>query len=501
MPSAKTNRQSTNRITKFNNCRLVKDKNLVSEDLWVDSITGKILDSQSAFYGDHRAPDQTIDLKNRILAPGFIDVQVNGAQGFDFSVPQDDPEAYKTGLSRVNQHFMRNGVTSYLPTVTSQKQSVYHAVLPHLGPSGASRDPWAGAESLGAHVEGPYMSPCRNGIHNQSVLLKPSQTNPLDSLSATYGASNLFPQPNRNSPSALPPLPPHIKKITSAPELYSPETLPAVIATLRANNQIFSIGHTDADHNTASAAVAAGANMITHLFNAMRPFNHRDPGVFGLLANPPSSSATPSPSSSTTSTPRSSLSISRSSSTSSPPHSSQSPSSPSKLQRPYFGLIADLIHLSPAALSLAHSAHPHGTILVTDAMPLSGLPDGLHPWTNGETIIKTGKLLRLATITAEKAESVGEGEGRIAGSVVELIDCVNAFIKATGVGVAEAVGCVTAHPAEMLGGGVAEGKGRLEVGRDADLVVLDDGVGEEVKVAEVWKFGVRVFNAAEEGGN
>ncbi|KAL9107706.1 MAG: hypothetical protein Q9227_007421 [Pyrenula ochraceoflavens] len=483
------------RITKFTNCRLVKDNDLIPGDLWVDSQSGQILHSQSAFYGDHVVPDQIVDLKNRILAPGFIDVQINGAQGFDFSVPQFT-ESYEAGLRKVNQHLLSTGVTSYLPTVTSQRPEVYHTVLPHLGPSGLSRDPYLGAESLGAHVEGPYMAPCRNGIHNKGVLLKPSQDKPLSSLSLTYGEENLFPLPSLTSAAGK--QPPRIKKITAAPELFSPETLPDVIKTLTSNSQIFSIGHSDATHDQAIAAVAAGANMITHLFNAMRPFSHRDPGIFGLLGQT-ASSLLPSPSSTPATSPRASLDSSRSSSsTSSIPTATTTSSSPSSPQhpsiittppprRPFFGLIADGIHLSPPSLSLAHLAHPSGTILVTDAMPLSGLPDGTYPWTNGESITKTSSLLTL------------NKNGRIAGSAVGLVDCVNNFMRWTGNGVGVAVGCVTGRPAEMLGRGVVGRKGGLAGGMDADLVVLEEVEEGGVRVVETWKFGVKVWEREGEG--
>lgn len=116
-------------ITKFTNCRLVKGDQLVSHDLWVSSITGKIVENQKAFYDLHTTPDETIDLGGRILAPGLIDVQLNGAFGFDFSViPEGDPNSYGKTLRKVNRMLIQTGVTSYLPTLTSQKREIYHHV-------------------------------------------------------------------------------------------------------------------------------------------------------------------------------------------------------------------------------------------------------------------------------------------------------------------------------------------------------------------------------------
>jgi N-acetylglucosamine-6-phosphate deacetylase len=175
----------------------------------------------------------------------------------------------------------------------------------------------------------------------------------------------------------------------------------------------------------------------------MRPLHHRNPGIFGLLGSPSSSVA-----------------------------------------KPYFGIIADGIHIHPTSIKIAWNAHPSGLILVTDAMHLAGMPDGMYDWTNGSRIIKEGALLTL------------EENGKIAGSSIELVDCVTNFINWTGASVVEALRAVTETPARMLG---LEGvKGSLDEGADADLVVLellDGGVGGEKKlvVDEVWKFGVRVF--------
>lgn len=117
------------RITKFTNCRLVKDDKLVEQDLWVSSETGKILRSQEAFYGQQAVPDRVVDLGGRIISPGFIDVQLNGAFGFNFSNVPEDPSTYPKTLRQVNKSIISTGVTSYLPTLTSQKSEVYHQVF------------------------------------------------------------------------------------------------------------------------------------------------------------------------------------------------------------------------------------------------------------------------------------------------------------------------------------------------------------------------------------
>ena len=157
------------------------------------------------------------------------------------------------------------------------------------------------------------------------------------------------------------------------------------------------------------------------------------------------------------------------------------------LTKPYFGLIADGIHLHPSSLSIAYNAHPSGAILVTDALALAGCEDGTHDLWNGDRVVKNGAVLR------------SEANDRLAGSVVTLIECINNFHKFTGVGWAEVLACVTSTPAKMLGDNVAHRKGKLEGGMDADLVVLEemegaDGVGE-LQVRQVWKFGTFVHGS------
>ncbi|KAF1842487.1 carbohydrate esterase family 9 protein [Cucurbitaria berberidis CBS 394.84] len=418
----------TSGVVKFTNCLLVKGNELVKEDLWVSSVNGKILNGQEILYEHRTAPEEIVDLGGRILSPGLIDTQLNGAYGFDFSViPEEGTAAYGKGVHRVNRNLIATGVTSYLPTLTSQPPEVYQKALPFLGPSGSARDPSYGSESLGAHCEGPFLSPTKNGIHNASVLRSP--VNGVSDLSDCYGASNLQPS--------------IIKLVTIAPEL--PGALPAIQA-LTSHGITVSIGHSEASYEEAKAGIKSGSSMITHLFNAMRPLHHRNPGIFGLLGTPSSS-----------------------------------------IQKPYFGIIADGIHLHPTSIKIAWNAHPEGLILVTDAMRLAGMPDGTYDWTNGSRIIKHGAMLTL------------EENGKIAGSSIQLVDCVSNFLNWTGASVPEALKAVTETPARMLG--MQDIKGTLKEGADADLLVLElqgSAVGEERKlvVDEVWKFGVKVFERA-----
>lgn len=291
------------------------------------------------------------------------------------------------------------------------------------------------------------MSPARNGIHKPDVLR--AATNGFQDILDCYGAENVPPAKNEDAPvngvnGDSPKKQPAIKMITAAPEVGG---MLSNIRELVSRGIIYSIGHSDATYEQALAAVGQGATMVTHLFNAMRPFYHRNPGIFGLLGQ-------------------------------------------SEQPKPFFGVIADGIHLHPTTIKIAYNAHSEGLILVTDAMRLCGLPDGVYEWTNGERIVKTGARLTL------------EGSDKIAGSSATLIECVNNFRRWTGATTGEVLSAVTATPARMLG---LEGvKGTLDSGADADLVVLGETMdpysGATLTVDQVWKFGVKIYDSGSQKG-
>ena len=134
MPSALPAALPRNGITKFTNCRLVRGNSLVQQDLWVSAVTGTIIDSQASFYDDFILPDETVDLGNRILSPGLIECQLNGAFGFNFSTPLEHMFQYKESVAELNRQLAKTGVTSYVPTVTSQRPEVYRQVREHVSP-------------------------------------------------------------------------------------------------------------------------------------------------------------------------------------------------------------------------------------------------------------------------------------------------------------------------------------------------------------------------------
>jgi len=114
-------------LVKFTNCRLALNGTLVSQDLWIDTARGIIVDPQKCFYDNLAMADRIINLGGKIIAPGYLDIQINGAMGMDFSVPSDD-ETYSKGVKLVNKTLVKYGVTAYCPTLTSQHVEVYRQV-------------------------------------------------------------------------------------------------------------------------------------------------------------------------------------------------------------------------------------------------------------------------------------------------------------------------------------------------------------------------------------
>ncbi|KAF9328655.1 hypothetical protein BG006_008190 [Podila minutissima] len=311
------------KVTKIINCKILRDRKIVEHDsIWIQG--GKIIDPHKFFWYQKRLPDLVLDAGGLLVAPGFIEAQINGAFGVDFSVPSDH-DTYEKDLLKVNRGLLKYGTTSYCPTIVSSSASVYHQVLSHLKPRAGSAE--TGATILGAHVEGPFINKARIGAHELKVL-QASAKNGYKDFKDVYGFEGETPEAQKKlSEEDL-----HsVKIITCAPELEG--IMDSIPDLVRAGITV-SVGHSMANISQAEQAVTNGATFITHLFNAMPQFHHRDPGVIGLLG------------------------------------------SRLDLPRPYYGLICDGIHVHPNSVKIAYDSHPEGVILVTDAMSAMGLAPG-----------------------------------------------------------------------------------------------------------------------------
>ncbi|XP_056466495.1 N-acetylglucosamine-6-phosphate deacetylase [Gadus macrocephalus] len=393
-------------ITQFINCRILKEHTLQREDLWVRD--GRILDPEKLFFDEQGYADRQLDCGGAILAPGFIDVQLNGGYGVDFSTPSEDPGA---GVAFVAKKILEHGVTSFCPTLVTSPPSVYHKVLPEVKVQSGGVH---GAGVLGVHLEGPFISLEKKGAHPEQFLRTFGGSGGVNPLLEVYGGLD------------------NVSMVTLAPELAGSQS---VVEELSQRGVTVSLGHSVANLSQAEEAVQQGASFITHLFNAMLPFHHRDPGIVGLLT------------------------------------SDRIPAGRSV----FYGMIADGIHTNPAALRIAHRAHPAGLVLVTDAIMAMGLPPGRH--TLGQQVIEIQGL-----------HAYVAGTTTLSGSIATMDMCVRHFQQASGCSVPEALEAASLHPAQLLG--ISHQKGSLEYGCDADLVLMDDQMVLEatyISGVEVWR--------------
>ena len=327
----------------------------------------------------HPAPTSSDDY----ILPGFVDLQVNGAHGIGVMTASPDAIA---GLGR---KLAREGTTAWLPTAvtaTVERIEQVHAAIAQAASLAAGQDGLQAAAILGMHLEGPFISPRRLGAHP---------------------ALNL--EPRGEAFERLRTLP-ALKLVTLAPEL--PGALDA-IKQLTGRGIAVSLGHTDATLEEARAGVAAGARMFTHVCNAMRPLNHRDPGVVAMALAP---------------------SAARS------------------------AFIADGVHVHPEVLRLAWRARgTPGIVLTTDMVPLAG--------TGGEASWDVGSgRARIDRGAARLAD------GTLAGSIISMLDGVRLMQREVGVPLAEAAVMAATNPAAVLG---LRDRGQLVPRCWADLIVLN----------------------------
>lgn len=216
-----------------------------------DGVVSEILDHVPASASDH------VRLTEGVLTPGMVDLQVNGCFGVDFA--NASPEQW----AAARRGLARTGVTSFLPTLITASLDDLSAQVDDVRRE-QHRDVPDGAHVLGAHVEGPFLSPLRSGAHNDELLVDPTPARVDQLISHGHDAV--------------------VQVVTLAPERPG---APDAIRRLCELGITVSVGHSDATAEQVSAAADAGATLITHLFNAQRGLHHREPGVAGVgLADP-----------------------------------------------------------------------------------------------------------------------------------------------------------------------------------------------------------------------
>jgi N-acetylglucosamine-6-phosphate deacetylase len=321
-----------------------------------------------------------VELPESTLAPALFDVHIHGSGGHDVM------EATESALNHIGTFLARRGVGAYCATtVTAPLDSLLRALS---GLAKLINRPLEGAQPVGIHLEGPFLSPHKRGAHAESQLLTPS----IALFDRLWDAAEG-----------------NICMMTIAPELSNAEETIAHATRLGVR---VSLGHSNANGDMARAGIMAGAVTATHTFNAMRRFDHRDPGLVGeVLGN----------------------------------------------DQLFAEIICDGLHVDPAVVRLFWKAKGRDrALLVTDAMAGAGMPDGPYRLGEMEVRVRNGRCVI--------------GEDTLAGSTLTLERGLRNFMQFTGAGLADALPLATRNPARMTG--LDAEIGTLAEGRAADIAVL-----------------------------
>jgi len=346
---------------------------------------GRVIElfSLSGTTSNHNFP--LVDFGDATLTPGFLDIHIHGGAGLDVML------AAPSELPRLGKFLATHGVTGYFPTTVAAPLDATCKALDQLAnaieaaESGSSDS--AEARPLGIHLEGPFLSHKRRGVHPPENLVDP-----------TIAIFDRLWQAARG----------HVKMLTIAPEI--PGAM-EVIPEAAKRGVCVSIGHSDAEMPIAKAAVAAGARHATHTFNAMRPLDHREPGIIGEVLSDDSITA---------------------------------------------DLIADGIHVDPAVVKVFLEAKgPERAVLITDGISATGMPDGRYKLGPIEVDVKDGKCT---------------ANGSLAGSVLTMDRAVRNVTKFSNWGLRDAVRAATFNPANAVG--LSGNYGVLAAGARADFNVL-----------------------------
>jgi N-acetylglucosamine-6-phosphate deacetylase len=365
---------------------------LIADKLWngaslLDSPMVVMEDGQIASIASRAAAEipaqaRVLDYPGTTLAPAFFDIHIHGAAGHD--VMEATPQA----LNAIGHFLAQRGTGSYLATTVTAPLDATLRALSGLARLIAQPQAELQACPIGIHIEGPFLSHEKRGVHPPEHLLAPD----IALFDRLYEAAKG-----------------HISLMTLAPELPGAAELTAH-ATGR--GVCVSVGHSNATAAETRAVIAAGAVSATHTFNAMRPLDHREPGILGVVLT---------------------------------------------TDALFAELICDGIHVAPDLVRLwARAKGPSRAILVTDAMSATGMTDGEY---------------QLGGFSVQVANGRATANGVLAGSLLTLDRALANFIQFTGAPLEQALPLLTANPAAMTG--LSLQAGALAPGQPANLVVLD----------------------------
>lgn len=326
--------------------------------------------------------DIIIDASDCYVIPGLIDIHFHGCVGEDFS------ECDTTGLEKMACYELSQGVTSICPSGMTLPESQLAKICETTASYDRTSHP--GAELVGIHLEGPFLSEAKKGAQNAAFLHTPD-SKVLLRLQQLSGGK--------------------VKQVTLAPEY--PESADFILHA-REHGIVVSLGHSAADYDKASAAFNAGASHVTHLFNGMNPFHHRNPGIVGAAFDHPDVTVE---------------------------------------------LICDGLHIHESMIrSVFQLFGADRVVMISDSLRATGMPDGIYPF-GGQEI----------EVHGNRATIAGHPE-TLAGSVTSVMGCLRHAVS-IGIPLADAVKAASTNPARVLG--IDNRAGDLEIGKDANIVLLN----------------------------
>lgn len=334
---------------------------------------------------------RTINAEGMMVTPGFVDLLVHGGGGYGFA------DMSTESVEKISEFYFRHGTTGLLAALYSKPEKEMIADVRRIAEfcrTSKSSNVW------GIHLEGPFINKELHGAMKKDYLWQPSVEKWRKLFEVSQG---------------------YIRLMTIAPELAGVEE---VMREAAKNDVVLSIGHSAATYPEVLKAIDNGAAHVTHMFNAMKPFHHREPGVVlaAMLHNE------------------------------------------LKVE-----LIADGIHVHPAVMRLMYQVKGEGGIvLISDAIRASGMPDGEYTFMDQKILVK-GKKAYLP-------------DGTLAGSTLTMEQAVKNMVQLVDVPLTHAVRMATLNGAKVLG--LEHHKGILAVGKDADLVVLDQDFRVQMTVYE-----------------
>jgi N-acetylglucosamine-6-phosphate deacetylase len=362
------------------NCTIYAQQVLTQQALLIDGDSILDLVPQASLGSGVLGSDLTvIDLGGAHLSPGLIDLQLNGCGGVMFN----DAITSET-LAIMHQTNLKSGTTSFLPTLITASDADMQAAIALV----ADYRQHSPHSVLGLHLEGPYLNPKRKGIHNGDYVRRPDQAM-LEAIAAAG--------------------PEVVRLMTLAVEQVEPEQIRLLVE----RGIVVSAGHTDASYEQAQLGFEAGVSMVTHLFNAMSPWQGRSPGVVGAALE------------------RNSV---------------------------YAGIIADGHHVHFASIGLAHRLKRGRLLLVSDATPPVGTQMTSFRIGGQEVFYQNGKCV--------------SADGTLGGSALTLIEAVANSVHHLGLPVDEALRMASLYPAQAIG--VEDRLGQIAPGYIANLAIFND---------------------------